>query len=73
MQKQSVAEMAATQRTAETGPLPKEKDHHKQMIITKDLLQHIEEFFAIDIELDKEARRYFKCLCKQRHLIWTQK
>ena len=34
------------------------------MIITEDLQQHTGDILAINIELDKEARQYFKCLCK---------
>ena len=34
------------------------------MITTKNLQQHIGDILAIGIELDKEARQYFKCLFK---------
>ena len=57
-----------TPATAENEPLAKEKDHRKQMIITKDLKKHIGDILAIDIELDKGARQYLKCLCKPRTL-----
>ena len=59
--------MAATSPTpaaAETELRAKIKDNRKQMITTKDLQHHIGDNLANDIELDKEARQYFKCLCK---------
>ena len=58
-----MAATSPTPATAETEPRAKEKDNRKQMIITKDLQQHIGDILANDIELDKEARQYFKCLC----------
>ena len=52
-----------TPATAETEPCAKEKDSLKQMIIAKDLQRYIGDILAIDIELDMEARQYFRCLC----------
>ena len=63
-----MAAISSTPTTAETEPRAKEKDNRKQMIITKDLQQHIGDILANDIELDKEARQYFKCLCKPHTL-----
>ena len=63
-----MAAILATPTTIEIEPCAKEKDERKQMIITKDLQQHIADILANDIELDKEAMQYFKFLSKPRTL-----
>ena len=42
----------------------KERQYQAGDHYTEDFQQHIGDILAIYIELDKEARQYYKCLCK---------
>ena len=50
--------------TAETVLLLKKRQYQASDHYTEDFQQHIGDILAIYIELDKEARQYYKCLCK---------